>query len=158
MTTPPKYADAPIVCATAEIVANLALAAGGASDIGTLVADEFHFYGDPDRGWAWQVPLLELPKAQFLLMSATLGDTAWLEKDLTSRTGRQTTYVGESERPDTSRMTIVCEAPEHAAHRIHKLEDCCWGRRRIERLRREFRQPAKIPHALCIHRFVSISK
>ena len=27
-----------------------------------------------DRGWAWQVPLLTLPKAQFLLMSATLGD------------------------------------------------------------------------------------
>jgi acetolactate synthase-1/3 small subunit len=34
--------------------------------------------------------------------------------------------VGESERPDTSRMTIVCEAPEHAADRIraslYKLE------------------------------------
>ena len=34
--------------------------------------------------------------------------------------------VGESERPDASRMTIVCEAAEHAAHRIqaslYKLE------------------------------------
>ncbi|MEO6924226.1 MAG: acetolactate synthase small subunit [Bryocella sp.] len=34
--------------------------------------------------------------------------------------------VGESERTDTSRMTIVCEAPENAAHRIkaslYKLE------------------------------------
>lgn len=34
--------------------------------------------------------------------------------------------VGESERPDTSRMTIVCEAHEHAADRIraslYKLE------------------------------------
>jgi acetolactate synthase-1/3 small subunit len=34
--------------------------------------------------------------------------------------------VGESEQPDTSRMTIVCEAPETAAHRIraslYKLE------------------------------------
>ena len=34
--------------------------------------------------------------------------------------------VGESERQDTSRMTIVCEAPEHSAHRIraslYKLE------------------------------------
>lgn len=34
--------------------------------------------------------------------------------------------VGESERPDTSRMTIVCDAHEHAAHRIraslYKLE------------------------------------
>ena len=61
--------------------------------------DEFHYYSEPERGWAWQVPLLELPKAQFLLMSATLGDTAWLEKDLTERTGRKTTYVGGAERP-----------------------------------------------------------
>ena len=34
--------------------------------------------------------------------------------------------VGESERTDVSRMTIVCEAPDHAAHRIraslYKLE------------------------------------
>ncbi len=34
--------------------------------------------------------------------------------------------VGESERADTSRMTIVCEAPDNAAHRIraslYKLE------------------------------------
>lgn len=34
--------------------------------------------------------------------------------------------VGESERPDVSRMTIVCEAPDNAAHRIkaslYKLE------------------------------------
>ncbi|MBB5343122.1 acetolactate synthase small subunit [Tunturibacter empetritectus] len=34
--------------------------------------------------------------------------------------------VGESERADISRMTIVCEAPDHAAHRIraslYKLE------------------------------------
>ena len=61
--------------------------------------DEFHYYGEPQRGWAWQVPLLELPKAQFLLMSATLGDTDWLEKDLTDRTGRETTFVGGTTRP-----------------------------------------------------------
>ena len=46
------------------------------ADVGQVVMDEFHFYADPDRGWAWQVPLLELPQAQFLLMSATLGDVA----------------------------------------------------------------------------------
>ncbi len=50
--------------------------------------DEFHFYADPDRGWAWQVPLLELPQAQFVLMSATLGDVSLFERDLTRRTGR----------------------------------------------------------------------
>ena len=91
--------SAPIIAATAEIVANIALREGKDAKIDQVVMDEFHYYSEPDRGWAWQVPLLELPKAQFLLMSATLGDTAWLEKDLTSRTGRQTTYVGGSERP-----------------------------------------------------------
>jgi len=50
-----------------------------------VVMDEFHFYADPDRGWAWQVPLLELPRAQFLLMSATLGDVSRFERDLTRR-------------------------------------------------------------------------
>ena len=91
--------SAPIIAATAEIVANIALREGKDAKIDQVVMDEFHYYSEPDRGWAWQVPLLELPKAQFLLMSATLGDTAWLEKDLTERTGRQTTYVGGSERP-----------------------------------------------------------
>ena len=46
------------------------------ADIGQVVMDEFHFYAEPDRGWAWQIPLLELPQAQFILMSATLGDVA----------------------------------------------------------------------------------
>ncbi len=61
--------------------------------------DEFHFYADPDRGWAWQVPLLELPKAQFLLMSATLGDVTRFEKALTERTGRPSTTVSSEQRP-----------------------------------------------------------
>ena len=61
--------------------------------------DEFHFYADPDRGWAWQVPLLELPQAQFLLMSATLGDVSRFERDLTRRTGRPTAVVSSAERP-----------------------------------------------------------
>ena len=61
--------------------------------------DEFHFYAEPDRGWAWQVPLLELPQAQFLLMSATLGDVTELAADLTRRNGRETTVVADAERP-----------------------------------------------------------
>ncbi|WP_238841101.1 DEAD/DEAH box helicase [Prescottella equi] len=91
--------SAPIICATAEIVANLALREGAGSDIGQVVMDEFHFYSEPDRGWAWQVPLIELPQAQFLLMSATLGDVTHLREDLTRRTGRPTTEVSGSERP-----------------------------------------------------------
>ena len=91
--------DAPIITCTAEVLANIALREGGDADIGLVVMDEFHFYGDPDRGWAWQVPLLELPKAQFLLMSATLGDVTFLREDLTRRTGRQTALVANAERP-----------------------------------------------------------
>ncbi|WP_292790416.1 DEAD/DEAH box helicase [Microbacterium sp. UBA7513] len=92
-------ADAPIICCTAEILANLALRQGDAADVGLVVMDEFHFYADPDRGWAWQVPLLELPQAQFVLMSATLGDVTTLAADLTRRTGRETASVTGVERP-----------------------------------------------------------
>ncbi|MGB3373545.1 MAG: DUF3516 domain-containing protein [Microbacterium sp.] len=92
-------ADAPIVCCTAEILANVALREGPAADVGQVVMDEFHFYGDPDRGWAWQVPLLTLPQAQFVLMSATLGDVTDLAADLTRRTRRETAVVTGVERP-----------------------------------------------------------
>ncbi|WP_338763580.1 DUF3516 domain-containing protein [Nocardia vulneris] len=92
-------ADAPIICATAEILANLALREGAAAEVGQVVMDEFHFYADPDRGWAWQVPLLELPRAQFLLMSATLGEVDFFAKDLERRTGRSTAVVAGTERP-----------------------------------------------------------
>ncbi|GGD70520.1 DEAD/DEAH box helicase [Microbacterium murale] len=92
-------ADAPIICCTAEILANLALRHGPSADVGQVVMDEFHFYADPDRGWAWQVPLLTLPQAQFILMSATLGDVTALASDLTRRTGRETATVTGVERP-----------------------------------------------------------
>ncbi|MFN8168071.1 MAG: DUF3516 domain-containing protein [Candidatus Nanopelagicales bacterium] len=92
-------ADAPIVCCTAEVLANIALRSGTEADVGLVVMDEFHFYAEPDRGWAWQVPLLELPQAQFLLLSATLGDVSFFTRDLTERTGRPTALVDNGERP-----------------------------------------------------------
>ena len=90
---------APIIACTAEILAHRALREGRSSDVGLIVADEFHYYGDPQRGWAWQVPLLELADAQFLLMSATLGPTARFEDYLTVRTGKPTMTVAGSQRP-----------------------------------------------------------
>jgi superfamily II RNA helicase len=90
---------APIICCTAEILANIALRDGAQADVGQVVMDEFHFYADPDRGWAWQVPLIELPRPQFLLMSATLGDVSRFEKDLSRRTGRPTAVVHSAQRP-----------------------------------------------------------
>jgi hypothetical protein len=91
--------EAPIICATAEVLANHALRDRELADIGLVVMDEFHFYTEPDRGWAWQVPLLLMPDTQFLLMSATLGDTRPFEDDLTRRTGRETIAVTGVERP-----------------------------------------------------------
>ncbi|WP_087925029.1 DEAD/DEAH box helicase [Streptomyces albireticuli] len=92
-------ADAPVICCTAEVLASIALRDGKDADIGQVVMDEFHFYAEPDRGWAWQIPLLELPQAQFILMSATLGDVSRFEEDLTRRTGRPTTVVRSATRP-----------------------------------------------------------
>ena len=91
--------DAPIVCCTAEILANIALREGRSADIAQVVIDEFHFIADRDRGWAWQVGLVELPQAQFVIMSATLGDVTQLAKDLSARTGRGTSVIGDAVRP-----------------------------------------------------------
>ncbi|MEX2293748.1 MAG: DUF3516 domain-containing protein [Acidimicrobiales bacterium] len=92
-------AGAPIICCTAEILANLALREGATSSVGLVVMDEFHFYAEPDRGWAWQIPLLELSDTQFVLMSATLGDVTRFEADLTRRTGRTAVTVRSATRP-----------------------------------------------------------
>lgn len=91
--------QAPIICCTAEILANMALRDGEDADIGHVVMDEFHFYADPQRGWAWQIPLLEMTNTQFILMSATLGDVSFFEKDLLRRTGREVVTVTSAHRP-----------------------------------------------------------
>lgn len=113
-------AGAPIICATAEILANLALREGAGADVGMVVMDEFHYYGDPQRGWAWQVPLLELPDAQHLLMSGTLGDVDFFVRDLQRRTGRDVVVVDDAQRPVPLEwsygMTPITELLEELAH------------------------------------------
>ena len=104
---------APVICCTAEILANMALRDGVDAAVDQIVMDEFHYYGDPDRGWAWQVPLLELTRAQFILMSATLGDVRRLEADLTRRTGRPTAVVRSAIRPVPLDYTYA-RTPVHA--------------------------------------------
>jgi superfamily II RNA helicase len=91
--------DAPIICATAEIVANQALREGKETAIDCLVSDEFHYYADKERGVAWQIPLLVLERAQFLLMSATLGPADAFERALTKLTRRPTVTVRSADRP-----------------------------------------------------------
>lgn len=90
---------APVICCTAEILANLALREGDRAQVDDVIMDEFHYYSDAQRGFAWQVPLLTLPQARFLLMSATLGETAFFEDTLTQLTGTPTVLVKSEERP-----------------------------------------------------------
>lgn len=92
-------ADAPIICCTAEILANQALREGVHADIGCVAMDEFHYYGDPERGWAWQVPLLTLPHTQFLLMSATLGNVDAIADKLEHMTDRDVDIIANAPRP-----------------------------------------------------------
>src|SRR5512142_2893210 len=122
--------DAPIICCTAEVLANLAQREGADADVGQVVMDEFHFYAEPDRGWAWQVPLIELTRAQFLLMSATLGDVTRFQDDLTRRTGRPTAVVSGAERP----------VPLHFTYAMTPLHET------IEELRVTHQAPVYVVH------------
>ena len=122
--------DAPIICCTAEILANLALRDAEAGGVTQVVMDEFHYYADPERGWAWQVPLLTMPKAQFLLMSATLGDVTELAADIERRTGRSVTEVIGVERP----------VPLSFAYELKTVHEA------VERLREERLTPAYLVH------------
>ena len=123
-------ADAPIICCTAEILANQSLREGPTLDADMIVMDEFHFYADPQRGWAWQVPLLELTRPQFIAMSATLGDTTVFRKQWTERTGRPTVEITDAQRPVPLEYDYVVDA----------LQDT------VERLLSEGRHPIYIVH------------
>lgn len=92
-------ADAPIICCTAEILANQALRKGRHADVGCVAMDEFHYYGDSERGWAWQVPLLTLPNTQFLLMSATLGNVDAIADKLEDMTDTDVDIIADAPRP-----------------------------------------------------------
>ena len=91
--------DAPVICCTAEILANDALRYGDDGEVAFAAMDEFHYFGDPQRGWAWQVPLLALKSVQFLLMSATLGDTAAIAAKVEEQSGRSVTIIADAPRP-----------------------------------------------------------
>ncbi len=112
--------EAPILCCTAEILANMALREGANSWVDNVVMDEFHWYADRDRGVAWQVPLLTLPHTRFLLMSATLGDTRFFEDALTRLNDRPTASIKSSDRPVPLDFAYA-EIP--LAHTLEKLAD-----------------------------------
>src|SRR5690349_16135952 len=110
--------DASVVCCTAEILANIALGDGADADVDYVVMDEFHYFSDKERGVAWQVPLLTLSRARFLLMSATLGDVSLFEKALHELTGGEVVTVKAADRP----VPLSFEYQELALHEaIQKL-------------------------------------
>lgn len=113
--------DAPVLVCTAEVLANLALADGEASPVGFACLDEFHYYGDHDRGWAWQVPLLTMNRCQFLLASATLGEMKEIATGLEERSGRTVTNVASVHRPTplfhSYRVTPVAESVTEAVEK-----------------------------------------
>ncbi|MDB6080128.1 MAG: ski2-like helicase [Akkermansiaceae bacterium] len=127
---------APVICCTAEILANLALREGADAPVDDVIMDEFHYYSDASRGAAWQIPLLTLSKARFLLMSATLGETAFFEECLTNLTGAPTSLVKSEERPvplefiysDTSleeKVNELVEAGRSPIYLVHFTQRAC---------------------------------
>jgi superfamily II RNA helicase len=91
--------DALVICCTAEVLANRALREGEHLNSPYVVMDEFHYYSDRDRGWAWQVPLITLPHTRFLLMSATLGDVSTIAEHVQERTGTEVALIASTRRP-----------------------------------------------------------
>jgi len=121
---------APIICCTAEVLANMAVRQGEATDAPYVVMDEFHYYADRERGGAWQIPLVRLRRSRFLLMSATLGDTSAIERHLERATGREVARVHSDERPVPLDFSYV-ETPLHET---------------VEKLLGEGRAPVYIVH------------
>ncbi len=91
--------DAPILCCTAEILANYALREGARAPFREVIMDEFHYYADHERGVAWQVPLLTMSQSRFLLISATLGTPDFFQKEVARLTGTETVIVSSTQRP-----------------------------------------------------------
>lgn len=114
-------ADAPIICCTAEILSNLALREGTAAKVDDVIMDEFHYYSDTERGIAWQIPLLTLPQVRFLLMSATIGDTTFFQKEITTLTKAETILIQSDQRPvpldfDYSEIPLTEKVAELVEH------------------------------------------
>lgn len=129
-------ASAPIICCTAEILSNLALREGSHAKAHDVIMDEFHYYSDKDRGVAWQIPLLTLSQSRFLLMSATIGDTAFFQKEMTRLTGVDTSLVSSDQRPVpldfnyseiplTEKVTELVETKKAPVYLVHFSQRSC---------------------------------
>lgn len=137
---------APILIVVAEILLNRLLNQEefDFSHVAAVVMDEFHSFGDVDRGIVWELSLALLPKhIRLLLLSATIGNAAefiaWLERchgrPLELVEGRERkvplTYhwVPDQFLPDL--LTRMCEGPEEARQTPALVfcfnRDDCWN-------------------------------
>ena len=73
--------EAPIIIMTTEVYRNMALANKYEDEnplmqnLGTVIFDEFHYLGDPDRGPVWEESVMYTPEGvQTLALSATIGN------------------------------------------------------------------------------------
>jgi len=112
--------DAPILCCTAEILANIALRDGEKGRVHDVIMDEFHYYSDRERGVAWQAPLLTLPQCRFLLISATLGDTRFFNEELLKHTGVECVTITSKDRPVPLEFTYLEEPLVEALEDLQK--------------------------------------
>ena len=128
--------SAPIICCTAEILSNLALREGSTANVDDVIMDEFHYYSDHERGVAWQLPLLTLPQSRFLLMSATIGDTEFFQKEITALTKKETVLVQSEQRPVplefvyseiplTEQVTELVEKNKAPVYLVHFAQRAC---------------------------------
>ncbi len=83
--------EAPIIIMTTEVYRNMALAGMYGEknplmeNLGTVIFDEFHYLGDPDRGSVWEESVMFTPKnVQTLELSATIGNPEELKNWINS--------------------------------------------------------------------------
>lgn len=128
--------EAPILCCTAEILSNIGLQEGEGAFVHDVIMDEFHYYGDFERGVAWQIPLLTMPQCRFVLMSATMGDPAFFAEFLQKKTHRKCSIIVSTHRPvpldfeyreDPMEQTVVdlLEAGKAPIYLVHFTQREC---------------------------------
>ncbi|MDQ3810791.1 MAG: DEAD/DEAH box helicase, partial [Chloroflexota bacterium] len=77
--------DAPVLVMTTEVLRNMLVTGARVDDVGSIVFDEVHYMGDPERGTAWEESILLAPRhVPLVCLSATVPNVAeiaeWLRE------------------------------------------------------------------------------
>ncbi len=114
--------NAPVIIMTTEVYRNMALSNMYGSEnplmknLGTVIFDEFHYLGDPERGPVWEESLMYTPKGvQTLELSATIGNPDELTGWINTLNGNNTSLV--SVPPEQRHVPLKFDMLETAAYR-----------------------------------------